>query len=134
MLEICSAIFRLAPVPTALIAAEKVLAGAIQGVISGLIVLPVGRLIMGPVPGLTLENAVAFISITALGALTFVEDHINLHATAMGVEKGLAAGGQLPRRIYRTAGRPCPRCGTAISSAPQGEQRRTTYWCPRCCS
>jgi len=61
----------LAPVPTALIATEKVLAGAIQGVISGLIVLPVGRLIMGPIPGLTLENAVAFISITALGALTF---------------------------------------------------------------
>jgi len=61
----------LAPVPIALIATEKVLAGAIQGVISGLIVLPIGRLIMGPIPGLTLENAVAFISITALGALTF---------------------------------------------------------------
>ena len=28
------------------------------------------------------------------------------------------------------AGRPCPRCGTPIRSALQGEQRRTSYWCP----
>jgi endonuclease-8 len=46
---------------------------------------------------------------------------------------GVAAGGQLPRRIYRRAGRPCPRCGAAIRSAPQGEARRTSYWCPACC-
>jgi endonuclease VIII len=46
---------------------------------------------------------------------------------------GVAAGGRLPARIYRRAGRPCPRCGTAIRSAPQGEQRRTSYWCPACC-
>jgi ABC-2 type transport system permease protein len=61
----------LAPVPTPLIATEKVLAGAVQGVVAALIALPLGRLVMGPIPGLTLENLVAFISITALGALTF---------------------------------------------------------------
>jgi len=49
------------------------------------------------------------------------------------LEQGVADGGRLPRRIYRTAGRPCPRCDTTIRSAPQGEQRRTTYWCPQCC-
>ena len=75
----------LAPVPTALIATEKVLAGALQGVISGLIVLPIGRLIMGPIPGLTFENTVAFISITALGALTF---------SAMGLVLGTAIAPQ----------------------------------------
>jgi endonuclease VIII len=47
---------------------------------------------------------------------------------------GLDSGGQLPRRIYRRAGRPCPRCGGPIRSAPQGEARRTTYWCPACVS
>jgi endonuclease VIII len=49
------------------------------------------------------------------------------------LREGVAAGGRLPKRIYRRAGRPCPRCGTPISSAPQGEQRRTSYWCPACC-
>ena len=49
------------------------------------------------------------------------------------LEQGVVSGGQLPRRIYRTTRRPCPRCGAPIRSAPQGEQRRTTYWCPQCC-
>jgi endonuclease VIII len=47
---------------------------------------------------------------------------------------GVDEGGQLPRRVYRRAGRPCPRCGGGIRSAPQGEARRTTYWCPACVS
>jgi endonuclease-8 len=45
---------------------------------------------------------------------------------------GLAPG-RAPTRVYRKTGRPCPRCGTAIRSAPlNGEVPRTTYWCPRC--
>src|SRR5262249_5080214 len=32
--------------------------------------------------------------------------------------------------VYRRAGRPCPRCRTAIHRAPQ--DGRTTYWCPKC--
>jgi endonuclease VIII len=36
-------------------------------------------------------------------------------------------------RVYRRTGRPCPRCGTIIRSAPlSGEVPRTTYWCPGC--
>ena len=43
------------------------------------------------------------------------------------------APGRAPVRVYRRAGRPCPRCGTLIRSAPlRGEIPRTTYWCPRC--
>jgi endonuclease-8 len=38
-----------------------------------------------------------------------------------------------PLRVYRRAGRPCPRCGSRIEAAQQGaELPRTTYWCPRC--
>jgi endonuclease VIII len=43
------------------------------------------------------------------------------------------APGRTPFAVYRRSGRPCPRCGTAIRSAPlSGEVPRTTYWCPRC--
>lgn len=35
-------------------------------------------------------------------------------------------------RIYGHAGEPCPRCGTAIVARGQGDQNRTTYWCPGC--
>jgi len=45
---------------------------------------------------------------------------------------GLAPG-RAPTRVYRRTGRPCPRCGTAIRSAPlSGDVPRTTYWCPSC--
>jgi endonuclease VIII len=41
--------------------------------------------------------------------------------------------GRAPTRVYRRSGRPCPRCGTRIRSAPlPTEVPRTTYWCPRC--
>jgi endonuclease-8 len=36
------------------------------------------------------------------------------------------------RRIHGRASRPCPRCGTAIRSRGQGDDNRTTYWCPSC--
>jgi endonuclease-8 len=36
------------------------------------------------------------------------------------------------RAVYKRAGRPCPRCGTAIRSRGQGDDNRTTYWCPGC--
>jgi endonuclease-8 len=43
---------------------------------------------------------------------------------------------QAPRRrgrfVYRKAGRPCPRCGGAIRSWPQGDDARMAYWCPAC--
>jgi endonuclease VIII len=41
--------------------------------------------------------------------------------------------GRAPMRVYRRTGRPCPRCGTPIRSAPlSAEIPRTTYWCPAC--
>ena len=34
--------------------------------------------------------------------------------------------------VYKRRGEPCRRCGTAIESRKQGEDARTTFWCPRC--
>jgi endonuclease VIII len=43
-------------------------------------------------------------------------------------------GARQPRelRIYERAGRPCRRCGTPIRARGQGDDNRTTYWCPGC--
>ncbi|MFB3818917.1 MAG: DNA-formamidopyrimidine glycosylase family protein [Candidatus Methylomirabilales bacterium] len=37
-----------------------------------------------------------------------------------------------PLWVYGRAGQPCRRCGAPVQRARQGEQRRSTYWCPRC--
>jgi endonuclease-8 len=34
--------------------------------------------------------------------------------------------------VYRRKGEQCRRCGTAIESRKQGEQARSTFWCPHC--
>jgi endonuclease-8 len=34
--------------------------------------------------------------------------------------------------VYGRAGKPCRRCGTAISIRRQGPHARSTYWCPSC--
>ena len=34
--------------------------------------------------------------------------------------------------VYGRAGKPCRKCGTAVSVAKQGRDARLTYWCPRC--
>jgi ABC-2 type transporter. len=61
----------LAPIPIPLIAIEKILVGTIQGLIAGLFVLPIARLIMGPIPGLALTNIGQTVAIALLGSATF---------------------------------------------------------------
>ncbi|CAN5771554.1 Fpg/Nei family DNA glycosylase [soil metagenome] len=34
--------------------------------------------------------------------------------------------------VYGRQRRPCRRCGTPVRMRPQGEQARSTYWCPSC--
>jgi endonuclease-8 len=36
------------------------------------------------------------------------------------------------RWVFERTGRPCRRCGTPIRARGQGDDNRTTYWCPRC--
>ncbi|MEP6990701.1 MAG: ABC transporter permease [bacterium] len=61
----------LAPVPTWVIAAEKIASGVIQGLVSALFVLPLARLIMGPIANLTFGNFGDVVVITILGATAF---------------------------------------------------------------
>jgi endonuclease VIII len=35
-------------------------------------------------------------------------------------------------QVYDRGGRPCPRCGGPIRARGQGDDNRTTYWCPAC--
>jgi len=35
-------------------------------------------------------------------------------------------------RVYNRTGLPCPRCGARIRSRGQGDDNRTTFWCPAC--
>ena len=57
-----------------------------------------------------------------------------LFATARDrIRRSAVARGFVPApAVHGRGGRPCPRCGTAISVRAQGEQARLTYWCVRC--
>ena len=61
----------LAPAPIALVAVEKVVAGTLQGVIAAVVVLPLARVIMGPIPGLTFANAGILTVVTLLSGAAF---------------------------------------------------------------
>lgn len=61
----------LAPVPTYIVAAEKIVAGTLQGLVSALVVLPVARLIMGPIPGFTFANILLVVWLALLGGTAF---------------------------------------------------------------
>ena len=61
----------LAPVPNQIVAIEKIVAGIIQGIVAALFVLPIARLIMGPIPGLSFNNIGLVILMTLLGGATF---------------------------------------------------------------
>ena len=36
------------------------------------------------------------------------------------------------RRVFRRHGQPCDRCGVTIRARGQGDDNRTTFWCPGC--
>jgi endonuclease VIII len=60
-------------------------------------------------------------------------DRLVATARRLLTESARLAPGRAPTRVYRRTGRACPRCGTAVVSAPlSGEIPRTTYWCPKC--
>ncbi len=61
----------LAPVGNRIVALEKVIIGAVQGVIAALVVLPMARLIMGPIEGLSMAHIGTVLAVTVFGALAF---------------------------------------------------------------
>jgi endonuclease-8 len=68
---------------------------------------------------------------TRLGDLTEDELRAVLVESAQLMRRSLDSGLRA-RAVYRQAGRPCPRCGTAITSRGQGDANRIAYWCPAC--
>jgi len=51
---------------------------------------------------------------------------------AAAVPDGGRAAERADRHVYRRAGLPCARCGATIRARGQGDDNRTTYWCPGC--
>jgi endonuclease-8 len=51
------------------------------------------------------------------------------------MEASVERGGRGVKRdlwVFERVGRPCRRCGTPIRARGQGDDNRTTYWCPSC--
>jgi endonuclease-8 len=60
-----------------------------------------------------------------------------LEANKRSFDRRTMTSGRNPSQklyVYGRKGRPCPRCGTPVRKADQGEagRERPTYWCPRC--
>jgi endonuclease-8 len=68
---------------------------------------------------------------TRLGDLSDAELRRVLTEAAQLMRRSLDSGLR-QRGVYRQAGRPCPRCGTPITSRGQGDANRIAYWCPTC--
>jgi endonuclease VIII len=52
-----------------------------------------------------------------------------LHANLERADRVTWGDGQA---VYGRRGQPCPRCGTPVRMQRQGDQARSTYWCPSC--
>ena len=56
-----------------------------------------------------------------------------VHATRARMQESVSLGGHTRGlRVYDRAGRQCPRCNSRIRARGQGDDNRTTYWCPAC--
>jgi len=82
----------LAPVPNWVVALEKILSGTAQGMIAALFVLPVARLIMGPVQALTASHIGLIVGMTFLGAFAFSAFGMLLGTAIKGEQIGLMFG------------------------------------------
>ena len=82
----------LAPVANWLVALEKVVSGVIQAIVAAAFVLPLARLIMGPIPELSLAHVGIVVLVTALGATTFSVFGLFLGSVIEGAQIGLLFG------------------------------------------
>ena len=90
----------LAPVPIRLVAAEKIVSGVLQGIVSALFVLPVARIIMGPIPNLTFAHFGDVLLITILGAAAFSSLGLFLGTAIQPQQIGLMFGVILAPMIF----------------------------------
>ena len=82
----------LAPVSYKLVALEKVLNGVIQGLIAAAFVLPVARLIMGPIDALSLTHIWSLLAVVVLSAAAFSAGGLLMGASVEGQHIGLMFG------------------------------------------
>jgi endonuclease-8 len=53
--------------------------------------------------------------------------------TRLRMEDSVSRGGHIRGlQVYDRAGHPCDRCDSRIAARGQGDDNRTTYWCPGC--
>ena len=90
----------LAPVPIWLVAAEKIISGVLQGIVSALFVLPVARIIMGPIPNLTFAHFGTVLLVTILGAAAFSSLGLFLGTAIQPQQIGLMFGVILAPMIF----------------------------------
>jgi len=77
--------------------------------------------------------AASLVGAGALGAGADEGEAVRLLAIARKQMQDAVETGKRPGRIYKKTGRPCFRCRAArIRSRGQGDDNRTTYWCPNC--
>jgi endonuclease-8 len=55
-----------------------------------------------------------------------------IHAVRRLMQASVESGFPKNVQVYKRRGRPCPRCGERIRARGQGDDNRTTYWCPGC--
>jgi endonuclease VIII len=56
-----------------------------------------------------------------------------VRVTRRRMQDSVSRGGHIRGlQVYERAGRQCPRCEHRIRARGQGEDNRTTYWCPEC--
>jgi ABC-2 type transport system permease protein len=61
----------LAPIPIALVAAEKVVTGVVQGVVAAALILPMAAAIMGATEVLTTPRLLGFLGVSVVASLVF---------------------------------------------------------------
>jgi ABC-2 type transport system permease protein len=82
----------LAPVGNRIVALEKVAIAALQGILAALFVLPLARLIMGPIEGLSMSHFGAVLAVTIFGAAAFSMVGLFLGTWIEGQQIGLMFG------------------------------------------
>jgi ABC-2 type transport system permease protein len=82
----------LAPIPNWIVALEKVVSGTLQALITAAFVLPIARLVMGPIPGLSLENVGLIALVTVFGAVAFSMMGLYLGCVVAAQQIGLLFG------------------------------------------
>jgi endonuclease-8 len=55
-----------------------------------------------------------------------------IHAVRPGMLRSVEEGFPRHLEVYKRHGTPCPRCRTLVQARGQGDDNRTTYWCPGC--